>query len=149
MSWQSVNVQAAASYLRERIAAGDDSARTKAIYDGLLEVLDPTRRAVRVQREMAAGAKAAAAAAVQAERDRRAAERRRQDRRRAAPPASSAAEASAGPARTGATAASRRRVYRPGKYDGSARSRIVWRPGVAFNTFGIELTTMDAVPTSP
>ena len=82
MSWQSVNVQAAASYLRERIAAGDDSARTKAIYDGLLEVLDPTRRAVRVQREMAAGAKAAAAAAVQAERDRRAAERRRQARRR-------------------------------------------------------------------
>lgn len=82
MSWQSANVKAAASYLRERIGAGDDSARTRAIYEGLLEVLDPTRRATRVQREMAVATKAAAAAAVQAERDRRAAERRRQDRRR-------------------------------------------------------------------
>lgn len=82
MSWQNVNVQAAAGYLRERIAAGDDSARTRAIYEGLLEVLDPTRRATRVQREMAAATKAATAAVVQAERDRRAAERRRQDRRR-------------------------------------------------------------------
>ena len=87
MSWQTSSVQAAASYLRERIAAGDTSARTKAIYDGLLEVLDPTRRATRVQREMAASTKvmAAAAAAAKAEkleRERRAAERRRQDRRR-------------------------------------------------------------------
>jgi hypothetical protein len=82
MSWQSTNVQAAAGYMRERIAAGDSSARTKAIYDGLLEVLDPTRRATRVQREMAAATKIAAAAAVKAERDRRAAERRGQDRRR-------------------------------------------------------------------
>ena len=82
MSWQSINVQAAAGYMRERIAAGDSSARTKAIYDGLLDVLDPTRRATRVQREMASATKLAAAAAVKAERDRRAAERREQDRRR-------------------------------------------------------------------
>ncbi len=87
MSWQSSNVQAAAAYLRERIAGGDSSARTKAIYEGLLEVLDPTRRATRVQREMAASTKvmaaaAAAAKAEKAERERRAAERRRQDRRR-------------------------------------------------------------------
>ena len=82
MSWQSVNIQAAAGYLRERIAAGDSSPRTKAIYEGLLEVLDPTRRATRVQREMAAATKIAATAAVKAERERRAAERRRQDRRR-------------------------------------------------------------------
>jgi hypothetical protein len=82
MSWQSINVQAAAGYMRERIAAGDSSARTKAIYDGLLDVLDPTRRATRVQREMASATKLAAAAAVKSERDRRAAERRGQDRRR-------------------------------------------------------------------
>jgi hypothetical protein len=82
MSWQSANVQAAAGYLRERIAAGDSSPRTKAIYEGLLEVLDPTRRATRMQREMAAATKVAAAAAVKAERERRAAERRRLDRRR-------------------------------------------------------------------
>jgi hypothetical protein len=54
MSWQNSNLQAAGTFLRERIGAGDSSPRTKAIYEGLLEVLDPTRRATRVQREMAA-----------------------------------------------------------------------------------------------
>ena len=83
MSWQTVNIQAAAAYLRERISAGDTSARTKAIYEGLLEVLDPTRRSGRVQRELAVAAKAVSAAEVQAERDRRARERRRlADRRK-------------------------------------------------------------------
>src|SRR5437773_986339 len=51
MTWQQTNIQAAAAYLRERIAAGAVDARTKAVYEGLLEVLDPTRRAARVQRE--------------------------------------------------------------------------------------------------
>lgn len=82
MSWQSDNIKAAAGYLRERIGAGDTSPRTKAIYEGLLDVLDPTRRATRVQREMAAATKTAAAAAIKAERERRASERRREDRRR-------------------------------------------------------------------
>ena len=40
MSWQTTHVQAAAAYLRERIAQGDSSVRTKAIYEGLLEVID-------------------------------------------------------------------------------------------------------------
>ena len=84
MSWQSTNIQAAAMFLRERIGAGDDSPRTKAIYEGVLEVLDPTRRTVRVQREMATAARITAAAAVKAERDRRAADRRRQSDRRKA-----------------------------------------------------------------
>ena len=76
--WQRANIQAAASYLRERISKGDDDRRTKAIYEGLLEVLDPTRRATRVQREMAAAAKAAVT--VQEARDRRAlADRRRHE----------------------------------------------------------------------
>ncbi|MBI3402873.1 MAG: hypothetical protein HY048_15775 [Acidobacteria bacterium] len=82
MSWQSENIRAAATYLRERIAAGDSAPRAKAIYEGLLDVLDPTRRATRVQREMAAASKASAAAAIKAERERRAAERRRTDRRK-------------------------------------------------------------------
>jgi len=69
MTWQRTNIQAAAAYLRERMAAGAVDARTKAVYEGLLEVLDPTRRAARVQRENADAAKAAVA--VQAERDRR------------------------------------------------------------------------------
>ena len=82
MSWQTVQIQAAASFLRERIAAGDSSSRTKAIYEGLLDVLDPARRATRVQRENSAAAKSAAAAATKTERDRRIADRRRQlDRR--------------------------------------------------------------------
>jgi hypothetical protein len=84
MSWQSENIKSAAGYMRERISAGDVSPRTKAIYEGLLDVLDPTRRATRVQREMAAASKASAAAAIKAERERRAADRRRTaaDRRR-------------------------------------------------------------------
>src|SRR5271156_356675 len=82
MSWQSTSIQAAATFLRERIAAGDNSPRTKAIYDGLLEVLDPTRRTLRVQRELATVTKHAAAAAMKTERDRRAAERRRAADRR-------------------------------------------------------------------
>lgn len=81
MSWQRDNLQAAALYLRERILSGDDTPRTRTIYEGLLEVLDPNRRTMRVQREMHAAAKAAAAA-IKAER--RAQERRRlPDRRRA------------------------------------------------------------------
>ena len=69
MTWQRTNIQAAAAYLRERMAAGAVDAPTRAVYEGLLEVLDPTRRAARVQREKAEAAKAAAA--VEAERDRR------------------------------------------------------------------------------
>lgn len=83
MSWQSTNVRAAATLLRERIASGDDSVRTKAIYEGLLDVLDPTRRATRVQRELAGATKMAAAAAVSPQRERRTADRRRQAERRA------------------------------------------------------------------
>ena len=108
MSWQSVNVQAAAAYLRECIAAGDASPRTKAIYDGLLEVLDPTRRATRVQREMAAATRNAAAAAVKAERERRAAERRRQDRRRVNMGSPTGVERRRGDRRTGADRRNRR-----------------------------------------
>jgi hypothetical protein len=74
------NIQAAASYLRERISQGATDPRTKAVYEGLLEVLDPTRRAMRVQREMHAAAKAAAT--VQANRERRAHEERRRNAER-------------------------------------------------------------------
>jgi hypothetical protein len=79
-AWERANIQAAASYLRERMAQGAIDAKTKAVYEGLLEVLDPTRRAARIQRELASAAKAAVAAPVS--RERRATERRRGDRRR-------------------------------------------------------------------
>ena len=80
MGWQQTNVQAAASYLRESIAKGNADTRAKVVYEGLLEVLDPPRRSVRVQREGAAAVKAAAT--VKAARERRlAAERRATERR--------------------------------------------------------------------
>jgi hypothetical protein len=83
MSWQFERIHSAASYMRDRIAAGDDGPRTRAIYAGLLEVLDPARREARIEREMAAAAKTAAAIAIKAERERRAGQRRRNaDRRR-------------------------------------------------------------------
>jgi hypothetical protein len=83
MNWQRANIQAAASYLRERISAGATDAKTKAVYEGLLDVLDPSRRATRHQRELAVSAKAAAIVKAARERrsqsDRRGAERRKVD----------------------------------------------------------------------
>ncbi len=82
-SWQRSNIQAAANYLREKIAAGGGAdTRAKAVYEGLLDVLEPTRRATRVQKEMALSAKAAVA--VKAERDRRERDRRTGRERRIA-----------------------------------------------------------------
>lgn len=75
MSWQRANVQAAAAYLRERIGAGANDPRTRAVYEGLLEVLDPNRRTIRLQREAALAA--AAAVTVPTNRDRRATPERR------------------------------------------------------------------------
>jgi hypothetical protein len=82
MSWQRTNVQAAAAYLRERIGAGATDARTRLVYEGLLDVLEPTRRATRLQREMAESAKAAATAPRPRERRDLADRRRHTDRRR-------------------------------------------------------------------
>jgi hypothetical protein len=61
MTWQQTNIQAAAAYLRERIAAGATDPRTEAIYEGLLDVLDPPRRVTRLEREAAQAAKAGVA----------------------------------------------------------------------------------------
>ena len=80
--WQRATIQAAASYMRERISAGADDPKTRAIYEGLLELLDPPRRATRLQREMAAAAKAAVVVKAAAERRAAAARRRRADRRK-------------------------------------------------------------------
>ena len=78
MSWQRDNVQAAANYVRERITAGDNTPKTRTIHEGLLEVLDPNRRTIRLQRE----AHTAAKAAVAIKMERRGTDRRRQDRRK-------------------------------------------------------------------
>jgi hypothetical protein len=82
VSWERLNIQNAVIYLRERIAAGAIDARTKMVYEGLLEVLDPKRRTLRLQREAHEAAKSSVP--VTAARERRALiDRRAQgDRRR-------------------------------------------------------------------
>jgi len=78
-NWQRANIQLAATYLREVIARGADP-RAKAAYEGLLDVLDPSRRTARLQRERAA---AVAAIPVPAARERRSRhDRRMSDRRK-------------------------------------------------------------------
>jgi hypothetical protein len=66
--WQRANVMAAAGYLREVMKREPDNLRVKALYEGLLEVIEPTRRVLRQQREMAAAGAAT--------KERRGAERR-------------------------------------------------------------------------
>lgn len=80
MNWQRTNIHAAVAYLRERIAAGATDVRTKAIYEGLMDVLEPNRRALRVQREMADAAQSAVPVPPARERRTRV-ERRDLDRR--------------------------------------------------------------------
>lgn len=71
--WQRANIMAAANYLREQLARAPDDFRVKSLYEGLLEVLDPSRRTVRVQRERHAATQASTIVKV----ERRTRERRR------------------------------------------------------------------------
>lgn len=76
--WQRANVLAAAQYIRELLLKTPADAKGRAVYDGLLEVLEPARRVSRQQREMAESAKAAARIREQRSgRERRAADRRK------------------------------------------------------------------------
>jgi len=70
--WQRTNVIAAANCLREHLARAPEDARLRAAYEGLLDLLDPSRMLARKQREMANAARQAAVVKV---------ERRRRDRR--------------------------------------------------------------------
>ncbi len=54
--WQRQAVLAAASLLRERYRGTPDDTRARTVHDALLEVVEPSRRAVRLQREMASEA---------------------------------------------------------------------------------------------
>lgn len=76
--WQRANIMAAANFLREQLARNPEDLRLRSLYEGLLEVLDPSRRTVRVQRELAA----ASAAVAHIKVERRARERRTGERRR-------------------------------------------------------------------
>ena len=76
--WQRANVLAAAQYVRELLLKEPHDLKGRAVYDGLLEVLEPTRRLARQQREMAEAAKAAVQIREKRSgKDRRSAERRK------------------------------------------------------------------------
>ncbi len=80
--WQRASILAAVNYLRDRASPGGEDPHADALYRGLLEVLEPGRRASRLQRESAQAAKAAAVAGQERRRsaDRRAgADRRKRD----------------------------------------------------------------------
>ncbi len=81
MDWQRSSIEAAASYLRELIEAGANDYRTQSVYEGLLDVLEPTRHATRIQRAAAADATAAVMQAVARERRARIDRRGHSDRR--------------------------------------------------------------------
>jgi hypothetical protein len=76
--WQRANVLAAAQYLREVVARRPDDVKAQAVYDGLLEVLEPARRTIRQQRELSEAARAS----VMSREKRSGIERRRSGRRR-------------------------------------------------------------------
>ena len=75
--WQRANIVAVVNYLKhpERIGQNPQSI---VLVQGLMEVLDPSRRTVRLQREAARSATAGA----QAGRERRVRDRRATDRRK-------------------------------------------------------------------
>ena len=76
--WQRANVLAAAQYLRDLVAGRPDDSKAQAVYEGLLEVLEPARRTIRQQRELTEAARLS----VVSREKRTGAERRRGDRRR-------------------------------------------------------------------
>ena len=78
--WQRTNVVAAANCLREQIQRAPDDQKLRGAYEGLLDLLDPSRLLARKQREQSAASRHAATAI---KNERRSAERRAADRRKA------------------------------------------------------------------
>ena len=81
MSWQRANIQTAVAYLREQMKGDASDVRVQSVCDGLLEILEPARRTVRLQREAANAAKASVPVAVTRDRRQRVERRRHSDRR--------------------------------------------------------------------
>jgi len=78
--WQREAILKAAALLREKFGNPPSDMAARMAHDGLLEVLDPARRTVRLQREMS---EATRKAALTEKAERRARERRALDRRKA------------------------------------------------------------------
>jgi hypothetical protein len=79
--WQRANIIAAANCIREQIARAPDDQKLRAAYEGLLDLLDPSRLLARKQRQMADAARQAATAI---RNERRTSERRAAADRRTA-----------------------------------------------------------------
>lgn len=77
--WQREAILKAAQLLRERFGNPPADAQARSAHDGLLEVLDPARRTVRLQKELS---EATRKAALTERTERRARERRAGDRRK-------------------------------------------------------------------
>jgi hypothetical protein len=77
-AWQRQSVLAAATFLRERFSKAPLDPKARAIHDALLEVVEPARRALRLQREMQI---ASAGAMLTVKAERRGRGRRSDDRR--------------------------------------------------------------------
>ena len=78
-SWQREAILKAAQLLRDRFGNPPVDAQARSAHDGLLEVLDPARRTVRLQKELS---EATRKAALTDKAERRARERRRASDRR-------------------------------------------------------------------
>ena len=78
-SWQREAILKAAQLLRDRFGNPPVDAQARSAHDGLLEVLDPARRTVRLQKELS---EATRKAALTQKAERRARERRGNDRRK-------------------------------------------------------------------
>ncbi len=77
--WQREAILKAAQLVRDRFGNPPVDVQARAAHDGLLEVLDPSRRTVRLQKELS---EATRKAAMTERTERRARERRASDRRR-------------------------------------------------------------------
>src|SRR5215213_5699746 len=78
-SWQRDAILKAAQLIRDRFGNPPVDAQARTAHDGLLEVLDPARRTMRLQREMS---EATRKAALTEKTERRSKERRATERRK-------------------------------------------------------------------
>ena len=78
-AWQREAILKAAQLLRDKFGNPPSDAAARNAHDGLLEVLDPARRTVRLQKELS---EATRKAALTEKTERRAKERRASDRRK-------------------------------------------------------------------
>jgi hypothetical protein len=78
-AWQREAILKAAQLMRERFGNPPVDPQARSAHDGLLEVLDPARRTVRLQKELS---EATRKAALTEKTERRAKERRGNDRRK-------------------------------------------------------------------